>query len=146
VTKLKKEVASLEELKEKLIREYSEQKFNLNPEVEKELHNKLSIIFNYQFKNENQNQFHQILLYNFLSSIMVKDFILDIIHQANKYLSEKYEIDDLKFEELNNKALIDNFQKKTSKIRNGIDEQLIKWISYELIEQAEFMDSTIFVN
>jgi hypothetical protein len=146
VTKLKKEVASLEELKEKLIREYSEQKFNLNPEVEKELHNKLSIIFNYQFKNENQNQIHQILLYNFLSSIMVKDFILDIIHQANKYLSEKYEIDDLKFEELNNKALIDNFQKKTSKIRNGIDEQLIKWISYELIEQAEFMDSTIFVN
>lgn len=144
--KLKKKQTSLEEFKEKLIREYNENKFNMNSEDEKKFHNELSIIFNYEFDSGNENYIHRISLYNLISSMIIKNYTLDIIHHANKYLSEKYNINNLKFNELKDKSVIEKFQSELSIIKNERDEKLIKWISHELIEQTEFFESTLFID
>lgn len=146
VLKLKEKQTSLEEIKEKLMREYKENKFNINSEDEKKFHNELSIIFNYEFDIDNENYIHRISLYNLISSMIIKNYILDIIHHANKYLSEKYNINNLKFKELKDKSVIKRFQSEISIIKNERDENLIKWISHEVIEQTEFIESTIFID
>lgn len=141
-----KEHQSLEELKDRLMREYYDSKYNINSKYEEELHNELSIIFNYIFEEEVDNYVHKMRLYSKLSLLMIRDFILDIMHIVNNYISEKYHIQNFELKNRNEDILLKKFHSKMESIKNTKDERLIRWVTDELLEQTDFIESTFFIN
>lgn len=141
-----KDHKSLEELKDRLMREYYNNKYDINSKYEEELHNELSIIFNYIFEEEVDNYVHKMRLYSKLSLLMIRDFTLDIMHLVNDYISKKYHIQNFELKNRDDNTLLKKFHSKMKSIKNTKDERLIKWVTDELLEQTDFIESTFFVN
>ena len=142
--KSKDEITSFENFKAELEKNYQQEKYILDDEIEEKIHNNISFIYNYEseFGTDKENT----ILFTRLSLILIEDLTLRLIKNINKYISNKCNMSNFK---LRNRRETDNYQEFLSSLETKIidsnDEKIIKWVTLEFLEKLEFIESTLLI-